>query len=146
MKTRTFFQRRHEKRIDLKAFERSTVSTLLIPKHLIEKLNLVLPVVLDTATIKKSYNFKAGLKKLLDKYRGFLASGFLPFQEKPKLTFRKEGLELQRFSFRPDDADWFEWGILAMAVVIYGAFESLSYHGCLSLSKEILHSTTVDLN
>ncbi len=108
MKTRTFFQRRHEKMIDLKAIERSTVSTLLIPKHLVEKLDLVLPVVIDTATMKKSYNWKAGLKKLLDKCRGFLASGFLPFQEKPKLTYQEEGLELQRFSFRPDDADWFD--------------------------------------
>jgi hypothetical protein len=99
MKTRTFFQRRHEKRIDLKAFERSTVSTLLIPKHLIEKLNLVLPVVLDTATIKKSYNFKAGLKKLLDKYRGFLASGFLPFQEKPKLTYQEGGVRTSEVFF-----------------------------------------------
>ncbi len=41
--------------VDLKAFERATVSTLLIPKHLVEKLDLVLPVVLDTATMKKSY-------------------------------------------------------------------------------------------
>jgi Protein of unknown function (DUF1564). len=113
MKTRTFFQRRHEKRVDLKTFERSTVSTLLIPKHLVDKLDLVLPIVLDTTTTKKSYNWKAGLKKLLDKYRGFLASGFLPFAEKPKLTYQKEGLELQRFSFRPDEADWFELGILA---------------------------------
>ncbi len=67
MRTKTFFQRRHEKRVDLKAFEKSTVSTLLIPKHIVEKLDLVLPVVLDTATMKKSYNFKAGLKKLLEK-------------------------------------------------------------------------------
>ncbi len=41
MRTKTFFQRRHEKRVDLKAFEKSTVSTLLIPKHLVEKLDLV---------------------------------------------------------------------------------------------------------
>ena len=113
MRRKTFFQRRHEKRVDLKTFEKSTVSTLLIPKNLIEKLDLVLPVALDTATMKKSYNLKVGLKRLLDKYRGFLASGFLPFQEKPKLTYQEEGLELQRFSFRPDDADWFELGILA---------------------------------
>ncbi len=108
MKTRTFFQRRHEKRVDLKAIERAIVSTLLIPKHLVEKLDLVLPVVIDISTMKKSYNLKVGLKKLLEKYRGFLASGFLPFQQKPKLTYQEEGLELQRFSFRPDDADWFD--------------------------------------
>ncbi len=55
MRTRTFFQRKHDKKVDLKAIERSTVSTLLIPKHLVEKLDLVLPVVLDTTTMKKSY-------------------------------------------------------------------------------------------
>ncbi len=44
MRKKTFFQRRHEKRVDLKTFEKSTVSTLLIPKHLVEKLDLVLPV------------------------------------------------------------------------------------------------------
>ena len=42
-----------------------------------EKLDLVLPVVLNANTNKKSYDFKAGLKKLLEKYRGLLASGFL---------------------------------------------------------------------
>jgi len=30
----SYFSRRHEKKIDLKEFEKSTVSTLLIPKHL----------------------------------------------------------------------------------------------------------------
>jgi hypothetical protein len=108
-----YFHRKHNKKVDLKQFERSTVSTLLIPKHLVENLHLVLPVVLDATTMKKSYNFKVGLKKLLDKYRGLLALGYLPFQEKPKLTYQEEGLDLQRFSFRPDDADWFELGILA---------------------------------
>jgi len=29
-----FFHRKHDKKIDLKAFERPTVSTILIPKHL----------------------------------------------------------------------------------------------------------------
>jgi hypothetical protein len=62
--------------------------------------------------MKKSYNFKAGLKKLLEKYRGFLTLGYLPFEEKPKLSYQEKGLELERFSFRPDDADWFELGIL----------------------------------
>jgi len=124
----SYFHRRHEKKVDLKEFEKSTVSTLLIPKHLVEKLELVIPYVensktkkksyrfkegLKTKTKKKSYRFKEGLKKLLDKYRGLLARGYLPFQEKPKLTYQEEGLELQKFCFRPDDADWFELGILA---------------------------------
>jgi hypothetical protein len=109
----SYFHRKHDKKVDLKEFERSTVSTLLIPKHLVEKLDLVIPFVENSKTKKKSYKFKEGLKKLLDKYRGMLARGYLPFQEKPKLTYQGEGLELQKFCFRPDDADWYELGILA---------------------------------
>jgi len=109
----SYFHRRHDKKIDLKEFERSSVSTLLIPKHLVEKLDLVIPFLENSKTKKKSYKFKEGLKKLLDKYRGMLARGYLPFQEKPKLTYQENGLELQKFCFRPDDADWYELGILA---------------------------------
>ena len=109
----SYFHRRHEKKIDLKEFERSTVSTLLIPKHLVEKLELVIPFVENSKTKKKSFKLKEGLKKLLDKYRGLLARGHLPFQNKPKLRYQEEGLELQKFCFRPEDADWYELGILA---------------------------------
>jgi hypothetical protein len=109
----SYFHRRHDKKVDLKEFERSTVSTLLIPKHLVEKLELVIPFVENSKTKKKSYKFKEGLKKLLEKYRGLLARGYLPFQHKPKLTYQEEGLDLQKFCFRPEDADWFELGILA---------------------------------
>jgi hypothetical protein len=109
----SYFQRRHDKKVDLTEFQRSTVSTLLVPKHLVEKLNLIIPFVENSTTKKKSYKVKGGLKKLLDKYRGMLARGYLPFQEKAKLTYQEKGLELQKFCFRPDDADWFELGILA---------------------------------
>jgi len=109
----SYFHRKHEKKVDLKKLERSTVSTLLIPKHLVEKLDLVIPIVENPKTKKKSYKLKDGLKKLLDKYRGMLARGYLPFQEKPKLTYQEEGLDLQKFCFRPEDADWYELGILA---------------------------------
>ena len=110
----SYFHRRHEKKVDLKGFNRwSSVSTLLIPKHLVEKLELVIPFVENSKTKKKSYKLKDGLKKLLDKYRGLLARGYLPFQDKPKLTYQEEGLELQKFCFRPDDGDWYELGILA---------------------------------
>jgi hypothetical protein len=93
-----FFHRKHNKKLDLKQFERSTVSTLLIPKHL-ENLHLVLPVVLDATTMKKSYNLKAGLKKLLEKYRGSLALGYLPVQEKPKLTYKEGGVGTSKVFF-----------------------------------------------
>jgi hypothetical protein len=41
----------------------------------------------------------------------------LAFAEKPKLTYQEDGLELQKFSFRPDDVDWFELGIFWRMVV-----------------------------
>jgi len=109
----SYFHRRHDKKIDLKEIERTTVSTLLIPKHLVEKLDLVIPFVENSKTKKKSYKLKEGLRRLLEKYRGMLARGYLPFQDKPKLTYQEEGLDLQKFCFRPEDADWYELGILA---------------------------------
>jgi hypothetical protein len=107
----TLFLRSHKKVIDLKNSGVSC-STLLIPEFLIEKLPSILPV----ATAKNGKNFldlRLGLKSLLQKYRGFLAIGNLPFAGKPKLTYQKEGLSLQVLKFRPDNDDWFELGILA---------------------------------
>ena len=69
----SYFYRRHDKKVDLKEFEKSTVTTLLIPKHLVDKLELVIPYVENSNTKKKSYKFKDGLKKLLEKYKGMLA-------------------------------------------------------------------------
>lgn len=107
----TYFNRIHKKNIDLKeSYE--TNSTLLIPKTLTKDLNSILPV----STTKQGtefINFRLGLKLLLNKYRGFLAIGELPFADKPKLTYQQEGLNLHKFKFRPDNSDWFELGILA---------------------------------
>jgi len=85
----SYFQRRHDKNVDLKEFERSTVSTLLIPKHLVEKLDLVIPCVENSKTKKKSYKFKDGFKKLLEKYRGLLARGYR-FRKNQNLRIRKK--------------------------------------------------------
>jgi hypothetical protein len=107
----TFFLRNHRKNIDLKESSVSC-STLLIPESLIENLPSVLPTS-STKNGKKFLDFRLGLKLLLQKYKGFLAIGNLPFAGKPKLTYQKEGLSLQVFKFRPDNDDWFELGILA---------------------------------
>ena len=107
----TLFNRIHRKNIDLKE-SCVTVSTLLIPEIFVENLDSILPVGM-TKDGKKFTNFRLGLKLLLNKYRGFLAVGNLPFAGKPKLTYQREGLDLQVFKFRPDNGDWFELGMLA---------------------------------
>jgi hypothetical protein len=108
-----YFQRRHEEKVDVKVYEKGTVSTLLIPSDLVDKLSFVLEMGYNPKSERVFFDFRSGLKMLLNKYRGFLANGNLPFQQKPKLTFQDDGNCLQRFSFRPDDADWFELGVLA---------------------------------
>jgi hypothetical protein len=107
----TLFNRIHKKNVDLQD-SHLTVSTLLIPESLLEVLYSVLP--LNTTKKKKVFlDFRLGLKFLLNKYHGLLAVGELPFATKPKLTYQSEGLNLHAFKFRPDNADWFELGILA---------------------------------
>jgi hypothetical protein len=108
-----YFRREQEDRVDVKEFDRTTISTLLIPGKLVEQLARVIPCAVDEKNGRAIWDLKSGLKKLLSKYRGFLATGNLPFQHKPKLTFQDEGQDLRKFSFRPDDEDWFELGILA---------------------------------
>ena len=110
---KTYFNRKQQKKVDLKAFPLPTVSTLLIPKELLPALDKICFVGYNPKTNKKIYDLRAGLHLLLNKYRGFLALGNLPFAPKPKLTYQEPKLDLQKFSFRADDADWFELGILA---------------------------------
>jgi hypothetical protein len=107
-----YFNRLQEQQVDIKEYDRTTVSTLLVPKLLINELDKVIPWEI-TKRGKVIWDFRSGLRRLVNKYRGFLASGNLPFQQKPKLTFQEEGLDLQKFSFRPEDDVWFELGILA---------------------------------
>ncbi len=85
--------------VDLKAFEKSTVSTLLIPKHLAEKLDLVLPVVLDTATMKKSYNWKAGLKKTFRQIQRFFGFGVFAISRKAETHVSRRGVGVTEVFF-----------------------------------------------
>lgn len=107
----TLFNRTHKKNVDLKE-SRLTVSTLLIPATLTDNLKSILPVSVNKKG-KESIQFALGLKLLLDKYRGFLAVGNLPFKGKPKLTYQEDDLDLQSFKFRPANGDWFELGMIA---------------------------------
>jgi hypothetical protein len=55
------FNRQNDNKIDVKKFDRSTVSTLLIPKNLSEKLYLAIPCGTDPDTGKVLWDFRIGL-------------------------------------------------------------------------------------
>ncbi|MBP9888251.1 MAG: DUF1564 family protein [Leptospiraceae bacterium] len=84
-----------------------SVSTLLIPAHLIEALKLK----------KREHGRQMAvyLRNLLKMYRTFTHSGMLPHPRKIKTEYQNEGLDLKRVSFRPNNADWIELGELALA-------------------------------
>ncbi len=69
---KTFFNRKQQKKVDLKAFPLPTVSTLLIPKELLPALDKICFVGYNPKTNKKMYDLRTGLHLLLSKYRGFL--------------------------------------------------------------------------
>jgi hypothetical protein len=84
-----------------------TVSTLLVPAHLVEALKE-----------KKKEHGKSLViyfRNLLWKYRTLTHSGMLPDPRKIKTEYQEEGLELRRVSFRVANADWLEIGELALA-------------------------------
>ncbi len=84
-----------------------TVSTLLVPAHLVAALKE-----------KKKEHGKSLViyfRNLLWKYRTLTHSGMLPDPRKIKTEYQDEGLELRRVSFRVPNADWLEIGELALA-------------------------------
>ncbi len=107
------FNRKHKKSIDMSAYTLGTASTLLVPEGLILEMYENFPMVVTKSDEGYSIDMRGGLRMLLNRYRAFFAMGNLPFGKKPKLTFQKEGLNLQEFKFRPDEADWAELGIIA---------------------------------
>ncbi len=84
-----------------------SVSTLLIPAHLIEALKLK----------KKEHGKQMAvyLRNLLKMYRTLTHSGMIPDPRKIKTEYQDEGLDLKRVSFRPSNSDWLELGELALA-------------------------------
>ena len=84
-----------------------TVSTLLVPAHLINQLN---------SKRKEHGNRMTGyLRDLLKMYRTITHSGMIPLPKKMKTEFQEEGLDLKRVCFRPQNADWLELGQIALA-------------------------------
>ena len=84
-----------------------TVSTLLIPEHLLEDFL--------RAKQKHKENLTIYLRKLLRRYRSLTHSGMIPVPTKVKTEYQEEGLNLQRLNFRPMNSDWIELGELALA-------------------------------
>ncbi len=82
-----------------------TISTLLIPKHMIE----------DFLRVREKNNISIYLRKLLRRYRTFTHTGMIPEPKKVKTEYQEEGLDLQRINFRPMNSDWIELGELALA-------------------------------
>lgn len=85
----------------------NTVSTLLIPNHLLEDLK--------KKTKENGNSLVRYLSRLLKKYRTFTHSGMIPPPKKIKTEFQEEGLNLKRLSFRVRNSDWIELGELALA-------------------------------
>lgn len=84
-----------------------SVSTLLVPAHLI-----------DALKAKKNEHgrqMSVYLRNLLKMYRTLTHSGMLPHPRKIKTEYQDEGLNLKRVTFRPSNTDWLELGELAIA-------------------------------
>lgn len=87
--------------------EEGTVSTLLIPKHLIK----------DFVLKKKKHkgNVSFYLRSLLRRFRSITHTGILPEPRKIKTEYQEKKLKLRKINFRPRNSDWVELGELALA-------------------------------
>ena len=87
--------------------EEGTVSTLLIPRHLIK----------DFVLKKKKHkgNVSFYLRSLLRRFRSITHTGILPEPRKIKTEYQEKKLKLRKVNFRPRNSDWVELGELALA-------------------------------
>ena len=87
--------------------EDATVSTLLIPNHLI----------VDFQSKVKKYNGNVSpyLRSLLRRFRSISHTGILPEPKKIKTEYQVGTLNLRKVNFRPRNSEWVELGELALA-------------------------------
>ena len=87
--------------------EDATVSTLLIPNHLI----------VDFQSKVKKYNGNVSpyLRSLLRRFRSISHTGILPEPKKIKTAYQDGNLNLRKVNFRPRNSEWVELGELALA-------------------------------
>ncbi|MCB1178111.1 MAG: DUF1564 family protein [Leptospiraceae bacterium] len=84
--------------------QQGTVSTLLIPERFFKQME---------NRFRNNYKMYGVLRFLLNKYRKFIASGFIPNSSKIKLRIQDKGQNLISIKFRPRNEDWVELGIWA---------------------------------
>jgi hypothetical protein len=101
------FQNNLEFNSDKIDLEDGTVSTLLIPSHLID----------DFILKKEKYkgNVSFYLRSLLRRFRSITHTGTLPEPKKFKTEYQEKKLHLLKVNFRPRNSDWLELGELALA-------------------------------
>ncbi|MCB1177985.1 MAG: DUF1564 family protein [Leptospiraceae bacterium] len=83
-----------------------TVSTLKIPKSLYTQM----------ARKYGTRKVRGTLRYLLNRYRGYLAVGYLPWSGKVKTLYQDKGLDLINLKFRPNNEDWTELSIIAFSL------------------------------
>lgn len=84
-----------------------TISTLLVPAHLLEGLK--------QKTKENGKSLVVYFRNLLWMYRTLTHSGMIHPPRKIKTEYQEEGLDLKRISFRVENVDWIELGELALA-------------------------------
>ncbi len=87
-------------------FNRKTSSAFGIPEELVPVLN---------RKILQHKGLRSYLRSLLTKLRSKCYDGQLPQGNGVKTRYQEEGLNLQYFSFKPDNGDWSELRLLAFA-------------------------------
>lgn len=86
-----------------------SVSTLLIPAHLVDGLN--------SKRLEHGKQMSVYLRNLLKMYKSLTHSGMVPNPRKIKTEYQEDNLDLKKVSLRPSNADWIELGELAL---VYG--------------------------
>lgn len=101
------FENKKSFRFDKERFADKSISTLLVPAHLLEGLK--------RKTKEHGNSLVVYLRNLLWMYRTITHSGMVHPPRKIKTEYQGEGLDLQRLNFRVGNADWLELGELALA-------------------------------
>jgi hypothetical protein len=84
-----------------------SISTLLVPAHLLKGLKI--------KTKENGCSLVVYFRNLLWKFRTLTHSGMIHPPRKIKTEYQEEGLDLKRVNFRVGNADWIELGGLALA-------------------------------
>ncbi len=101
------FQNNKSFRLDKLNETENTVSSLLVPSHLVADLKL--------KTKEHGNSLVVYFRNLLWMFRSFTHSGMIPPPRRIKTEYQAKGLDLKRVSFRVGNTDWLELGELALA-------------------------------